>query len=571
MAVNGKPQKINYSDWSQIELIREIKKLEKRKKYGLIWDKQRTKEVFEEEAEKKLPILKDVAKNGIKDPTEPNNILIEGDNYHALSVLNYTHRRKIDAIYIDPPYNTGNGNSFLYNDKIIDKEDSYRHSKWLSFMYKRLTLAKNLLSRNGFIFISIDEHEVSNLRLLCDDVFGEKNFRNSLAVRRYDKNINLQFAKNGLTSYNVGFEYVIIYSKNSESKLKPLYRDVSEERSTVGYWKGFWNNADRKTMRYDLFGVTPKNGQWKWKKEIALEAMINHTTYLEKFSKKKTLEEYWNETGKSKKFIRRNLSGRGVNKGVEHWIPPSDGILRNTLWYDMFASKPIKYLGVDFDNPKNPDMIKELIKSATDDNSIVLDFFAGSGTTGHAVLELNKENDGNKKFILCTNNENNICTDVCLPRLKKIIKGYKNIKGEKVKGMGGNLKYFKTFFVESEPTDQNKKKMVEQSTEMLCLKEDCFELIKEGNQFKIFKNSDDRYLGIIYYYDGIEPFKKEIQKLNKKINTYVFSLTDEVDEDDFDRVSHLVDLKPIPSAILNIYKRIFAYVQTKKLPRKTRK
>ena len=571
MAVNGKPQKIDYGSWSKPELIREIKKLEKRKKYGLIWDEDRTKEVFEEETQKKLPVLKYIIKNGIKDKSKSNNILIEGDNYHALSVLNYTHKRKVDVIYIDPPYNTGNGNSFLYNDKIVDKEDSYKHSKWLSFMSKRLRLAKNLLSKNGFIFISIDEHEIANLKFLCDEVFGDNNFRNSLAVRRYDKNINLQFIKNGLTSYNVGFEYVVIYSKNPESKLKPLYRDTSEERSTIGYWKGFWNNADRKTMRYDLFGVIPENGQWKWKKEIAFEAIMNYKIYLEKFSKRKTLEEYWNETGKVKRFIRRNISGKGVNKGVEHWISPSEGILRNTLWQDMFASKPIKYIGIDFDNPKNPDMIKELIKSVANDNSIVLDYFAGSGTTGHAVLELNKEDNGNMKFILCTNNENNICTNVCYPRLKKVIKGYKNPKGEKIEGLGGNLKYFKTSFVDSELTDQNKKIMVEQSTEMLCLKEDCFELVKQGKQFKIFKNHENKYLGIIYYYDGIEPFKKEILKLNEKINTYIFSLTDEANAEEFEDIRSLITLKPIPSAILNVYKRIFAYVQTKKLPRKTRK
>ena len=562
-------KKINYGNWSKPELIREIQKLSKRKKYGLIWDEERSKEVFEEEIKKKLPVLKDVTRNGIKDLSKPNNILIEGDNYHALSVLNYTHKGKIDVIYIDPPYNTGN-NDFKFNDKYIDIEDSYRHSKWLSFMSKRLRLAKNLLSKKGFIFISIDEHEVANLKLLCNEIFGEENFRNSIIVRRYDKNINLQFVKNGLTSYNVGFEYVLIYSRYTESKLKPLYREASEKRSSSGYWKGFWNDADRKTMRYDLFGVIPEKGQWKWKEETAFESVNNYELYLEKFSKKKTLEEYWSETGKTKKFIRRNKRGKGVNKGVEHWVPPSEGILRNTLWQDTFASKPINHLGVEFDNPKNPNLIKHLINSVADDQSTILDFFAGSGTTGQAVLELNNEIRQNKKFILCTNNENNICIDVCHPRLKKIIKGYDGPKGEKIDGLSSNLKYFKTSFINSEPTDQNKKNMVKQSTEMLCLKEDCFELVKQGKQYKIFKNYTGHYLGIIYYYDGIEPFIKEVKKLDKKISTYVFSLTDEVNTEEFEDVRSWVTLKPVPSAILNVYRRIFAYVQTKKLSGKTR-
>ncbi len=123
-----------------------------------------------------LPVLEeDKNKEIVTDKEKPVNILIEGDNYHALSVLNYTHKGKVDVIYIDPPYNRGTGDHFIYNDKIVDKEDAYRHSKWLSFMEKRLKLAKNLLKNSGVIFISIDDNEFSQLELLCDDIFGEKN------------------------------------------------------------------------------------------------------------------------------------------------------------------------------------------------------------------------------------------------------------------------------------------------------------------------------------------------------------------------------------------------------------
>ena len=223
---------------------------------------------------------------------------------------------------------------------------------------------------------------------------------------------------------------------------------------------------------------------------------------------------------------------------------------------------------VDFLKPKPVGLIKKICEYALGKNGIILDFVAGSGTTGQAVIELNNEDDGKRKFILCTNNENNICTDVCYPRLEKVINGYRSHDGKKISGLGSNLKYFKTEFVGWEPTDKNKRELVQKSTEMLCLKEDCFELVKEGEQFKIFKNYEGRYLGIIYYFDGIESFKREIVKVNKKINTYVFSLSDIVDEDEFQEVSQLVNLKPIPASILNVYRRIFAYVQTKKLPRK---
>ena len=139
--------KDKYENYTKEQLIEELKKLSKRKKYGLVWEEEKTKEKFEADAEGKLPVLVEDKKREIKtDADKPTHILIEGDNYHALSVLNYTHAKSIDVMYFDPPYNTGN-NDFKFNDKFVDHEDSYRHSKWLSFMSKRLKLAKNLLNQ----------------------------------------------------------------------------------------------------------------------------------------------------------------------------------------------------------------------------------------------------------------------------------------------------------------------------------------------------------------------------------------------------------------------------------------
>lgn len=170
-------------------------------------------------------------------------------------------------------------------------------------IYSRLILARNLLAENGFIAISIGEEELDNLKKICNEVFGEANFRNLVEVMRYDKNLNLQFADQGLSSMNVGLEYILIYSKVSSSKMVAIYRESTDERSIKGYWKGFWNNADRPTMRYNLFGYTPEEGQWKWQESVAREAEENYKVYEKEFADRMTIEEYWKKTGKCKRFL----------------------------------------------------------------------------------------------------------------------------------------------------------------------------------------------------------------------------------------------------------------------------
>ena len=192
----------------------------------------------------------------------------------------------------------------------------------------------------------------------------------------------------------------MIYSKNPNSKLTAVYRESNDERSKKGYWKGFWNNADRPTMRYPILGFEPLEGQWKWKKEIAYEAINNYIEYQENFAQQYSLEEYWFKTGKTKRFIRRKEGGTGKNKGVEHWVAPSEGILRNSNWSDILVSKK-NNVNIPFDSPKNPYLLKELILlSGVKENEIILDFFSGSSSTAVALLEYNLENDTSNNFIM---------------------------------------------------------------------------------------------------------------------------------------------------------------------------
>jgi adenine-specific DNA-methyltransferase len=552
--------KKDYLSWSKSELVKEIKKLEKRKRYGLVWEDKPEK--VAELCKEKFPVLKEDSTKEIKiDNNKPVNILIEGDNYHALSVLNYTHKGKIDVIYIDPPYNTGN-KDFSYNDKYVDKEDTYRHSKWISFIMKRLKLARGLLKHSGVIFISIGEQEVHNLRHICDELFGENSI--GQFVR--------QGVKGGTRAQSIiatNHDYVLVYAKNpktatllgkvvdslslTEEDEKGMYRKGRE----LNKWGAGSRRRDAPKMFFSISGPGGKGvfpirndgseGRWRWGKKKLLKAVKENDVIFEK---------RYDGTY----IVYEKVRTKGPRE-IAHASLLNDSIYSNATGTeelkDIFNGKsPFSY-------PKPSYLIEYLVSMMKNKDALVLDFFAGSGTTAHAVLRLNKKDNGKRRFILCTDNQDNaetglkIATDICLPRVEKVIKGYKNQKNQKVEGFSGNLKYFKTDFVDAGITDNNKKKLVDKSTEMLCLKENCYEEVKKDTDFKIFKNSEEKYLGIIYDDDGIDAFKKEVKKLNKKFIVYVFSLDESAREEEFRDMIEKVELRPIPAVILNVYKRIF--------------
>ena len=368
------------------------------------------------------------------------NLYIEGDNLEVLKLLQETYLGKVKMIYIDPPYNTGN--DFVYGDDFKQSADEYIdnsgqldeegnrlvantesngrfHTDWLNMMYPRLNLAKDLLSDDGVIFISIDDNEVENLRKICDEIFAEYNYRNALLVRRRIKSLNSQFASNGLWSLNVGFEYILIYAK-SDLFLMTALRYKKENSSKKGRWDVFWSNADRPTMRYDILGFTPETGQWRNSKEKAYIAISNYQTYVEEYSDKMTIEEYAEKYGITE-FVRRIPNGTGKNGGVQHWVAPSDTALRTNNWTDIEVSQIGKEIQLPFDNPKSKQLIAELIRLCGCKNDIILDFFSGSATTAHAVMQLNAEDGGKRKFIMVQ------LPEVCAENSEAYKAGYKNI------------------------------------------------------------------------------------------------------------------------------------------------
>lgn len=373
------------------------------------------------------------------DTTE--NLYIEGDNLEVLKLLQESYLGKVKMIYIDPPYNTGN--DFIYNDDFKMSSEEYAdetgeldeegnrmfkntdsngrfHSDWCSMIYPRLMLARALLKDDGAICISIDGGELTSLKEMCDEVFGASNYRNTILTRRRIKSLNSQFADNGLYSLNVGFEYVLVYAKSPEFLMKAI-RMKKENASAKGRWDVFWSNADRPTMRYDILGFTPETGQWRNSEDRAKVAVANYQKYQQEYEGKVSLEEYAEKTGITD-FIRRIPNGTGKNGGVQHWVAPSDTMLRTSNWTDIEVSQIGKEIDLPFDNPKSKQLMMEFVKlcdcAARD---LILDFFSGSATTAHAVMQLNAEDGGHRKFIMVQ------LPEKCDEASEAFKAGYKNI------------------------------------------------------------------------------------------------------------------------------------------------
>ena len=557
--------KSKYENYTKEQLIDKIKLLEKQR-YGLVWEDK--PEEIADQCERELPVLtEDKTKEIVKDHSKPTNFIFEGDNYHTLYTLNFTHKRKIDTIYIDPPYNTGN-KSWRYNNDYIDKEDRFRHSKWLSFMSKRLRLARRLLKETGIIICAIDDYEFASLKLLFDEIYGEQNRLGTLVV------VHNPRGRNDDKFFASQHEYVLVYAKNSDKATihhfalndddKDQYKkadDISPFAETSFIRTG--NNSkrtERPNLYYPIYynektnelSLTKSKGweellplnndgeekTWRWGKETFLELQAT-----ELFVKK--------VKGENKIYKKRRLTDNTGKKP-------------KTVWYDSkydASSNGImllqKILGKDntFNYPKSLYAVKDILEITTDKNSLILDFFAGSGTTGQAILELNLQDKGNRQFILCTNNENQICEEVTYPRIKKVIEGYSDKKG-----IPANVKYFKTDYVPFVLTDNDKRKLVSKSTELLCISENTFEVVKQNKKkmdFAIFKNAK-QYTAIIYDEDSIENCCDELIKINPKhiVVIYVFSYDHTYDELDFETLNFKFDVKPIPEAILNVYRKI---------------
>jgi adenine-specific DNA-methyltransferase len=435
--------------FTKAQLISYIENMQSNQRYGLVWEEAQVHEKTADDIAENKPFLQEVKNKKISTNKKGvDNILIEGDNLHALTILTQSHKTTIDLIYIDPPYNTGKKMDFMYNDKYVDMDDSYRHSKWLSFMNKRLILAAQLLKQTGAIFISIDDNEIAQLKLLCNSIFGESNFVAQI-IRK-----NKTGSGHDSNQIAVEFDYLLCYAKNKNKLVfkkelldaanDPKYKLADSHLAHRG--KYYLRDLDYKgsyspSLDYELTvpdGSIILSGNkigrpntWRWSKEKVLWGIENDFIVFKKNKEKwKAYIKQYQFVDNENKLRERSLPHRAI---IEFLNAEGSKELNNIVTQNSFRF------------PKPTALIQFCINLFADKNIIVLDFFAGSGTTGHAVLKSNAEDTGKRNFILCTNNENNICETVTYPRIKNIIKGYTH-NSKKVEAIPANLSYYKINF-----------------------------------------------------------------------------------------------------------------------------
>ena len=466
-------------------------------KFGLVWEDR--PESAEAKMTERLPILVrkpsfDVAG---KEPTDRPHILIEGDNLHALTVLQATHANSVDVIYIDPPYNTGK--EFIYNDKMVGKDDHWRHSAWLSFMNKRLRLARELLKNSGVILISIDDNEQAHLRLLCDRVFGAANF---LATMVWESRPQ---GGNDSAHYRVGHEYILAYALDKAVcpptiKLvtdRSKYRKKDSHFSSRGAYLPTKLNVSglnySASMDYTI--TAPDNSEivpsgdpssnvdkwiWRWSPAKVEWGIAND--FIE-FNRDPKSAQGWTVYYKEYEFvdnegspIDRSATRKGLltQKGALEFLKPYNVKLSAILGRKAF------------DNPKSLPLMMYLLGAFPSD-AVILDFFAGSGTTAHAAVQLNAEDGGRRQVISVTNNESDICREVTQPRIKAALTG-KWANGAAHPPLRGSLRFYTTDFLRNRRNrDQALIDLARVAADIIAIKESAHD-----------KNLVDTYMTVLH-------------------------------------------------------------------------
>ena len=566
-----------------------------KKKYGLVWEDK--PEDVEEQLRENLPVLKEVKERAISNGEEyPNHILIEGDNLHALTALTFTHEGKIDFIYADPPYNTG-AKDWRYNNDYVDAEDPYRHSKWLSFMEHRLKIAKGLLKNDGIICVTIDDYEVPRLWILMEEIFGYDNHLGTVAIRNNPKGRKTQ------RKVSLIHEYAIFFGKSQESKIKKIPKAPEDKthnykKDTNGEW---YLPVNLRKQGADSLALNKKGKLSDRYYPIYYNSKTGEISTKNKYD----IEIFPIDGDGNKRIWRRGIDViEDMYKSGDLWYNKTkdghqlyfkfrgglDGEPPQSIWFDSKYSASEhgtqildKILGEReaFPYPKSPFAVEDCIRIATvNPDAVILDFFAGSGTTLHSTINLNNSDNGKRRVILVTNNENGICENVTYKRSSRVIEGF-SINSQIVieSSKNNNLRYFKCEFVNREPSIKNKKEITRLSTELLCIKENIYYEQKQiggyllnATYVRCFQQGQ-LYLLVIYDEDVIEQMVEVIQSVvtadtdrNTHFKVYVFSNGQYPYTEEFEEVLPYITLCALPDAIYKAYQNVLPKRQRQQVP-----
>ena len=454
-----------YEEYSREELIRLLRERDRKPRFGLVWERDEIE--HDKSLNDDFVVLETDTVLSVGDAPH-RNLVIEGDNFDALRYLRMTHAGKVKCIYIDPPYNTGN-RDFIYNDRFVDKDDVYKHSKWLEFMYRRLVLARDLLANDGVIFVSIDDNEMLHLGMLMDRVFGEKNCLGRL-IWQTDGNFDNQ------ARYKICHEYILVYAGNESQIPPPPVIDPNAEETGKLFREEIRNTIIKNGPKnpvsdlvlpvgfpadFDSGIIKARTDKWPHllSDAIIAEGKLSCSVIVRSGWANKKLCERFIATGFNPVWDTKNqlttftLTENGAVENVK--IRKEDqshviSVIKNVGSVQASGTELVSQ-GVDFTYPKPVGLIEYLVSMVKDSDAVILDFFAGSGTTAHAVNKLNAQDGGNRRFILVSSTEataeeptKNLCRDVCAERLRRVIGGYTNKKGEAVAGLGGEFAYLRT-------------------------------------------------------------------------------------------------------------------------------
>jgi adenine-specific DNA-methyltransferase len=545
-----------------------IEELKNRKKYGLVWEDK--PEDVVERCKAEMPILNEVSDLHIENnDDEPTHLMIEGDNYHALSILNYTHRKDIDVIYIDPPYNTGD-ESWKYNNNYVDESDKYRHSKWISFMSNRLELAQRLLAKDGVLVCTVDKNEQEALGLLLEEIFPN-----------YEKVcVTIVHNPRGIQGKNFSYthEYAyFLYKKDGKCIARKKIDEDERDYSNFRNWGGESKREDGKNSFYPIY--LNEDG------EISAGSVPDESFHPDqaivedKEGRKKIwpidsngVERKWRYSRDSFSEVKNLLRVKETRNGLQVQIG-KDQKRYKTVWADKkydastYGTRVLSRIlkDTDFPFPKSIRAVEECIMAASGGKKdpIILDYFAGSGTTAHAAMKLNRQDNGNRKTISVTNNEGDIARGVCQPRIKKAIEGYSyDSRGNthEVEGLGGSLKYYKTNFVGNKnsttPSDSEKIELSHNAGEMIAVREDTLAKEDETDWWQIF--SAEGQLTAVYFRENKSQLNNLVRKLgsqNKPVSLYVFSWSTNAYNGEFSEYDN-IEVDDIPQPILEVYREI---------------